>query len=245
MARSNGPVPVAMVLLMVGCGSDVQVLDGDGGGVAEGGSTSSVQGGAGQGASAQGGAGNGTAQGGSSQGGSSPNGGSGQGGVGEGGATQICDAPGPCGACVAQACPDVWCDCVNNQQCLPLFGCTAQCPDGPDYQACVQDCMAAYPEGISAVVLAADCAAGPCQGSCPQAGEPISPCEECLYSTCPDAMNACLSNSECLAVWSCLNDCPPNELSCHQGCYNAFPGGIEALEDVIDCSQVACEPVCN
>lgn len=254
MARTSAAGTVSFVLLVVACGSDVRVADDDGGGSQEGGSTSSVQGGSGEGASAQGGSTTSSAQGGASsggasQGGGNPTGGAGAGGSGAGGSgggsVEICAAQGVCGDCVAQACPEVWCDCVNNEQCLPLFGCTAQCPGGAGHQACVQECMASYPDGISAVVLAADCAAGPCEASCPQAGEPINDCEECLYSSCPSAMNACLSNPQCLSLWSCLGGCAPNELSCHQACYNAFPEGVEALEDVIDCGAGPCEPVCN
>ena len=99
--------------------------------------------------------------------------------------------------------------------------------------------------GVALALLASGCAADPCAGSCPQAGDPLTPCEECTYSTCPEAMNACLSNPECLQLYGCLSSCGPNDLSCHQDCYNENPGGIEALEDVLDCTGGPCEDPCN
>ncbi|NUP08529.1 MAG: hypothetical protein HOW73_20970 [Polyangiaceae bacterium] len=249
---ASGFLVAAMIGTLSGaCDSDVEVVDGGGGsgGAQEGGSASSVQGGAGGESSAQGGA----SQGGAGMGGRSPDtttsaqGGSSSSDVGgsSGTGTMICDSQGPCGDCVAQACPEVWCGCVNNPDCLQLFGCTAACPSGPEHEACIQSCMSTYPDGISDAVLATGCASDPCSDSCPQAGNPLTPCEECTYSTCPDAMNTCLANSECLDLYGCLSACGQNDLSCHQGCYNDHPDGIEPLEDVLDCTSGPCEDSCN
>jgi len=247
MARSGFSPAFAMCCLLIACGANVDVVDDDGGGDGSGnsGQGNSGQGNSGQGNSAQGGSGQGAfAQGGSGDGGGiSPSGGAGPGSTGTG--MMVCDAQGPCGQCVAEACPDVWCSCANNPDCLALYGCNFDCPQGQGNEACIQDCLAAFPDGISDAVLANNCAAGPCEGSCPQVGDPLTPCEECTYSTCPDAMNACLSNVACLDLYACLAERGPNDLSCHQGCYNAHPDGIEDLEGVLDCTSGPCAAPCG
>ncbi len=163
-------------------------------------------------------------------------------GGGEGGGVAICAAPGPCGACVALACPEVWCGCVDDPECGALFACSNAC--GPD-EACRQACLAEHPEGISDVVLVTGCAAESCPDDCPTTGDGLSDCEECLYTGCDDAMNACLSQPACLGLFQCLTACPDLELSCQQGCYADFGDGTEALEDVLVCAQSTCPDVCE
>jgi hypothetical protein len=238
--------PAVALGLLIACGANVDVLDGDGGadgtGNANGGaSAQGGQGNSGQGNSAQGGAGQGASAQGGDGGGANPSGSGGSSSTG----MVVCDAQGPCGQCVAEACPDLWCNCVSNGDCLDLYGCTFQCPEGQGNDECLQDCLTAFPDGISDAILVNDCAAGPCESQCPQAGDELSPCEECMYSTCPDAMNTCLANPECLDLFACLSACDPNDLSCHQGCYNQYPDGIEDLEDVIDCTSGPCADPCG
>lgn len=163
-------------------------------------------------------------------------------GGGEGGGVAICAAPGPCGACVALACPEVWCGCVDDPECGALFACGNAC--GTD-EACRQACLAEHPEGISDVVLVTGCAAESCPDDCPTTGDGLSDCEQCLYTDCDAQMNACLSQPACLGLFQCLTACPDLDLSCQQGCYAEYGEGAEALEAVLVCSQSACPDVCE
>lgn len=228
--------------LLLACGSDVELPGsggagggasvGPGGSSADGGTTSSSPSGPGTGT----GTGAGTTSTGTSTSTSTGTSSTSTGSV-------VCSAFGQCPDCVSQACPEVWCDCVGNVQCSQIFQCTADCAGDA---ACLQGCMAMYPDGISVAILVNDCASTTCADSCPNAhGDPLDPCETCLYSTCPEAMNACLSEPECLTLWSCLTACGQNDLSCHNDCYNAHPDGIPPLEGILDCSTMSCGDSCN
>jgi hypothetical protein len=166
----------------------------------------------------------------------------GGGGAGGGGSVAICAAPGPCGACVALACPEVWCACVDDPECGALFACSDAC--GTD-EACRQACLAEHPDGISDVVLVSGCAAESCPDECPQTGDGLSDCEECLYTSCDAVMNTCLSQPACLGLFQCLTGCPDLDLSCQQGCYASFGDGAESLEAVLVCAQGECPDVCE
>jgi hypothetical protein len=237
-ARMISRAHVALALVLVSslaCGRSVE-LEGEGGGVGQGGSGTADAATAttGGGASGQGGAGA------SGQGGA---GASAQGGGGEGGATvTICAAQGPCANCVAEACPEVWCGCVDNPECGALFVCSNAC--GAD-EACRQACLSEHPEGISDVVLSTGCAAESCADACPTTGDGLNDCETCLYTDCDEVMNACLSQPACLGLFQCLGACPDLALSCQQGCYADFGEGTEALEAVLGCAQAECSGVCD
>lgn len=168
---------------------------------------------------------------------------SGGGAGGEGGAgVAICPAPNPCAACVALACPEVWCGCVDDPECGALFVCSNAC--GSD-EACRQACLAEHPEGISDVVLVSGCAAESCPDDCPTTGDGLSDCEECLYTSCDDVMNTCLSQPACLGLFQCLTGCPDLDLSCQQGCYASYGDGTESLEAVLVCAESECPSVCQ
>ncbi len=140
------------------------------------------------------------------------------------------------------ACPDYWCNCVGNPDCSALFQCFQGCSMDPD---CSQGCLQQFPNGISDAVLITDCAADPCGDFCPNAGDPISECEECLYNGCTAEMNACVSQPDCTGLWQCIGNCPQFDLTCQQDCYASFPTGAEPLEDLFACGEPACGDVCN
>jgi hypothetical protein len=112
-------------------------------------------------------------------------------------------------------------------------------------QTCVQTCLSTYPDGISDAVLVGGCAADPCGPSCPMAGDDLSPCEECLYTSCSDEMNACLSNPECTLLWQCFGGCAQFDLVCQQSCYDMHGGGVMDLQAVFMCADPACGDLCN
>ena len=152
-----------------------------------------------------------------------------------------CDSATPCQDCVATSCADVWCDCTEDMECGALFTCWSSCMD----ETCTQACLQQYPNAISKAILVTNCASGPCAMACPQSGEPLEPCGECLYTSCDAEMNACLSNPDCSGLWACFIDCGQFDLTCQQDCYAAFPTGAEPLEDVFGCADMECQMVCN
>jgi hypothetical protein len=153
----------------------------------------------------------------------------------------ICQAVNPCTECVATACPEVWCGCTENSECGAIFGCFSQC-NGES--ACIQGCLGAHPEGISDSLLVSDCATQQCSAACPGASTELTPCEQCLYGQCDEAMNACLSEPDCIGLLQCFDGCQPSQLSCQQACYDAYPNGAMPLEDVIGCSDTQCPMAC-
>ncbi len=153
----------------------------------------------------------------------------------------ICPSQSPCGACVSMACPEVWCACGENSECGALFLCFQGCAD----DACTQACLGSHPDGIADAVLVTGCATDPCGASCPMAMNPISPCEECLYTSCEDEMNACVSNPECTGLWACFGMCAQFDLTCQQACYDTYPDGVAPLEDVFNCGGPACSDPCQ
>ncbi len=238
---------------LVGCGSRVEIEDGGGGEAGSNNGGANPQGGADIGGSnPQGGApngpngpGNGGAPNGPGNGGA-PNG---PNGPGNGGAPNTttgepqCSGFGDmCTECVAEACPADWCGCANSMDCLALFSCTDGCNGD---EACNQMCITQHQDGVSAAILVSACAGGPCDASCPQGGDELDPCEECLYQSCDDEMNACLAVPACLDLWDCLKACAQLDLTCQQNCYASFGAGVAPLQAVVDCATAVCDPVCG
>lgn len=240
----------AGILVTASCSSDVEIPLGGGG-----------AGGAGSGAGTTTGQGSGTAPSGSQSSGTQSTGSQSSGSQSSGSQTSgsqssgsmssgsgstssgqlVCASASPCQACVASACPEAWCECTESTACGALFACWQTCSD----QACSQACLEQFPDAISNAILVSSCGAGPCEASCPGAGEPLSPCEECLYTSCDAEMNACLSTPDCTGLWSCFAACGSFDLTCQQDCYAAFPAGAQPLEDVFACAELGCPMICN
>ena len=146
-----------------------------------------------------------------------------------------------CSDCVAVSCPATYCACYNDPECLAIFLCTDGC--GPD-QACQQACLTAHPSGISEAYLVIDCAGSLCSVACPKS-KPVDPCSKCLFEDCAPAMNACLAEPECLALYNCLKACGNINLACQQACYQAHGAGVPTLQAVLQCSDTTCKPSCN
>jgi hypothetical protein len=154
----------------------------------------------------------------------------------------ICPSFGdPCTDCAANNCPDVWCGCVNNVECTDLFACFAPCMGNA---ACEQACLTAHSGGISAAVLVGGCAGTTCSGVCDWGNSGFTPCEECIYTDCAAEMNACLAAPACSALYACLGGCAPIDLSCQQQCYLDFAGGVQLLEDALQCIADQCQGSC-
>jgi len=155
---------------------------------------------------------------------------------------KICPSFGDaCTGCMSTTCPDTFCDCADNPECLDLFDCLVACVGN---EACNQTCFAAHEDAVAEMFLLSDCAGTTCDSSC-NWGDDIEPCAECLLDLCDAAMSTCLVNAECFALFSCLTTCPSLDLTCQQGCYDQFGGGVADLQELLQCSAAECQPICN
>src|SRR5262249_17602732 len=108
-----------------------------------------------------------------------------------------------CSNCLSMGCPATYCNCYNDPQCLAIFTCQAMCGGNAN---CKQGCLSSHPSGISEAYLLSDCAGAICAAQCP-GNKPVDPCTKCVLTNCPAAMNACLAEPECLALYNCLEAC--------------------------------------
>ena len=234
--RRRFTVALAFTTIAFGCGRNIELAGEDGsGGDASGnvtvgpGSTGSGAGSTGSGAGSTGSTGSGAGSTGST-------------GSGSTGSGMTCPAGDGCTQCIATNCAGIWCGCANNPECFALYDCVGDCGNDPD---CAQACYTTHSAGLSDAVLVADCAATACDGICQWGGDPLDPCSKCLYTGCAAEMNACVGDADCIAVWECMQTCGPAQLSCHQACYNAHPGGVVPLENLLGCSNDQCPNTCN
>ena len=169
-------------------------------------------------------------------------GGAGQGGNGQGGEGGTMTCPGlgdDCTNCAAAQCQQTYCACFNNAECVALVtGCLQNCMPGDD--ACSQDCLSQHPDGISDALLLGDCTAASCPVECPGAGEELTPCVECLLTSCSTEMNTCFADPDCLALVTCAQNCPQDDQVCLQTCAMNNPGGIGEAQAVFGCADDQC-----
>ena len=134
-----------------------------------------------------------------------------------------------------------YCNCYNDPQCLAILSCEGKCGGNPN---CDQGCLSMHPAGISEAYLLSDCAGALCAAQCP-GNNPVDPCTKCILTDCPAAMNACLAQPECLALYNCLKACGNANLMCQQACYQAHGAGVPTLQAVLNCTTTTCKQDCN
>lgn len=149
------------------------------------------------------------------------------------------DVGDPCTICESTQCPDAYCDCFNNGSCVLLAQCVAGCEIGD--VVCNQACWTQYPEGISDGAILTHCAGTTCMSDC-GAYVPLTECQQCLYTECPQEMNTCVSNPECSALLACLDAC--ENPGCENTCYTVHPDGLADSGPVGECAQDACLQAC-
>lgn len=226
-----GLVAVAGASMMAACGSDDANISSGGGTTTTTTTTTGTGGAGGTGGdmtTASGGAGGTGGQG---------------GGAGGAGGAPLCQSLGDaCSMCLHTNCQDLYCTCYNNADCTGLvFNCLSQCdPAAADYQMCVQDCSTMYPGGISDGALLGGCSDQNCALDCPPSGVTIDACSECLFTNCPNEMNACLADPACAAAVDCIQMCPPGDINCPLTCANGVPGA----QAVLQCGVTNCQAQC-
>src|SRR5262249_9222070 len=164
-------------------------------------------------------------------------------GAGSGSSTgggEMCPSAGDaCTSCEAMSCPEVYCNCYHDPECVALGQCTAKC--NPSDNACNQPCWTAHPSAIAKAALLANCAGTSCPAPCP-GYKPIGACLICLNTNCAAEMNACVSNPDCSNLLTCLGAC--TTLSCQNNCYQQFPKGAAGAGPVGTCTQAHCAAAC-
>ncbi|MFT3767877.1 MAG: hypothetical protein QM820_20705 [Minicystis sp.] len=235
-----------VVALVAGCGSRVDIVNNTGGaggssGVGTAGST-----GPGGASIASSGAGAGSTGVGASPSSSSGEGGAGAGPAssssGAGGSPMTCPGFGdPCTECASVACPAIYCACSDNPQCFAFSACLQGCNGD---MACTQMCQTAHEDGISDLYKLSDCAGMACATECPKS-KPLDPCLVCALDTCPAALNACLAEPECVALYNCLVGCGNVNLTCQQQCYADHGAGTNTLQALLQCETEPCGSVCK
>lgn len=218
----------AVVIGLVGCGSDDVTVGG-------GGSTTTTT------ITGQGGAGG---EGTTTTTSSTTTTTTGQGGNGGGGS---CASMGDdCTNCLYAQCNQTYCGCFDNPECALLVQCLMGCQQGGQGgqggQSCQETCMSQHPEGLTDALLASDCTAANCDAECPGVGQDLPPCQECLLTNCGPQMEQCFSNPECTALIQCAQACAPGDQACITACGQAHLGGLQDAQGVLQCAQ---SPTCS
>ncbi len=198
-------------------------------------SSTSGSGGGGQGGSPGGQGGTASGQGG--QGGST----SGQGGSAGGGGTSGCQGLGDaCSDCSYQNCQQLYCACYVDADCSALGFCMSLCSIND--QACAQNCWTSYEDGISQGAIALHCAAQYCATECPGANL-LDACDQCMFTNCDTAMNACFANPDCVGLYQCVQAC--STTACETSCYTQWPNGTADVTAAYSCSTTHCSGPCS
>lgn len=238
-SRPAWRISIAVCVTTLACNSEVTVEPAGTGGSAD---TTSNSGAGGMstvgGSGAVGGGGEGAA-GGTGGGGGQPAGGSGGDG---GGGGQVCPGFNECTDCISAGCSEVYCACANEIHCLEYLGCLAACESEDLGPECPQMCAEFHEPGIAAAILVVDCAATVCDGTC-LFGKELNDCQTCLYTSCPEQMNACIADAECLALVKCLQMCS-GDMACAQACIGDHPEGFPKAQAVKMCQTDNCFDPC-
>jgi hypothetical protein len=245
-------IAAAALLVAAGCPSSPRGEPAGAGGLGGGGADAQgTSGAAGHGAGAGGsGAAGSSAAGGhggagaGGAGGSTADGGGGAGGAGGagGGGSRICPALGdPCSTCLSLQCQESYCTCLQNPECAALANCLLGCDKGDAH--CARACSAAHDAGLFDASLESACAAARCGVQC-QSRLPLSSCQACLFTGCPEEMRACAASAPCRALLECIEGCSADNVPCRAACEADHEDGVLAVQAVFACGEDPCDGVC-
>jgi hypothetical protein len=144
-----------------------------------------------------------------------------------------------CSDCVSTACPAVFCACADDAACLALSACFGNCTT----EACRQTCQSAHPSAIAELYALGNCAGTSCASQCP-GNMPLTPCVKCAVDTCPGALDTCLGDPVCVALYQCFDACAKNDLVCQQECFAEDGAGTVELQALVQCETTPCASSC-
>jgi len=124
-------------------------------------------------------------------------------------------------------------------ECKELADCINSCPEGDPgcYATCYFMANKSAQKGYADLL---NCAAVSC-AQCAQDSDCIS---TCILDQCFPAFGACFPGTElCVDTLACMDNCPPAETACTDGCYDqALPGAKKQLVELFDCIAPLCGP---
>jgi hypothetical protein len=138
-----------------------------------------------------------------------------------------------CDDCVVGACMAECTTCAENDSCVDLVACAAEC--APDDQGCIMGCAAQSPGGIgdaTAFMGDGSCVAEHCSVECNGAPSQCAfefgdaACDSCISSQCLASCNTCADNDACVALVECGAECAPDDQGCLTQCAIQNPTGI-------------------
>ncbi|MBN2341537.1 MAG: hypothetical protein JXX29_14295 [Deltaproteobacteria bacterium] len=72
------------------------------------------------------------------------------------------------------------------------------------------------------------------EGACPDYDD----YSDCLTDACSAEVNACMVNSDCLALMLCSADCGSD--SCVESCISTYSGGQALAMNLVECGDASC-----
>jgi hypothetical protein len=108
---------------------------------------------------------------------------------------------------------------------------------------CLQTCLTAHKDGISAAYLLADCSNQKCEPACPANPVTLNACQQCLFGQCVTEMNNCLADPTCLTLLGCWGMCNGNA-TCIQTCSTTYAASVNDAQAVVACSGASCQGIC-
>jgi hypothetical protein len=143
--------------------------------------------------------------------------------------------------CLSTSGASLYCSCYGNLACDELSQCTGMCAAGD--ATCLQTCLTAHKDGISAAYLLASCGNQNCVPSCPNNGVMLNACQQCLFSQCVPEMNNCVADPECVPLLGCWGGCNGSS-SCISQCSATYPAAVNDGQAVALCSGSSCQGSC-
>jgi hypothetical protein len=147
----------------------------------------------------------------------------------------------PCTECLSTSCASLYCSCYGNLACDELTQCVGGCATGDT--TCLQTCLTAHKDGISAAYLLSNCSNQACVPACPNNGVMFNTCQVCLFSECVTEMNNCVADPECIPLIACWNGCA-GSASCISQCSTTYAAGVNDGDAVAVCSGASCQGSC-
>jgi len=143
-----------------------------------------------------------------------------------------------CTECELNRCCDSRATCENDPACVAYFSCVQQCPGS------LPECVAACDEqgltGYAVFAARVACITGRCTEQC--TGEPVNPCQACIFGTCGDSYARCESSEVCSRLSLCVAECQDSE--CLSNCQARYPLGVSDLEAELQCQLQYCGNLC-
>ena len=85
----------------------------------------------------------------------------------------------------------------------------------------------------------------------PASCDTLPDCDSCVSCAlgnpgpCVAEISACLDDTNCAALYGCLNLCPPGDSFCLGNCFTTNPGGVTLFNAIDACVGATCTTTCG